>query len=243
MKLLLFVSLVLISVRESSPHRSDSSVVINSRIQSGQSSFIEFPREFDRHSRNLLFSSSRQNDKRIMLRTVDDSAVSDSVNAFFDSYGAYLGVSVNDLAEYRIDMDSGSGCSFHRYQQTILGYPVYAGTIIVIVGSHGGVVEAHGHAALEADIPSEYRPAKPLPAARIHQIVRAHVSSNYPEASCREEDLKLATVWFRVDLVQGSSGSVVLATHVDGRCPERRGRSTVAFDLFGKSNSNLIINL
>ena len=233
MQALLLGLLVLIPIMESS--RSDSSVIIQSRIQSGQSSYIKFPRELGRHSDNIFHSSSQQNNKPdIKLRTVGDSAVSKSINTFFDTYGPYLGVSVNELSEYRIDMDPGSGCSFHRYQQTILGYPVFAGTIIVIVGSHGGVVEAHGHAALEADIPSEYLSPKPFSATRIRQVVRTHVLSIYPEASCRDEDLILQTVWYRVDLVHGSSGSVILATHVDGRCTLRRGPSAIAFDLFSK---------
>jgi hypothetical protein len=214
---------------------SSSRVQVESRVRTGQSSYIRFPVEKQKHAEMLRFMADFSAPGREAARIPTIQSEKGEIASFLDSYGSYLGVTTAQLTEVRIDADEGSGCSFHRYQQTILGYPVFAGTIVVILGSHGGVVEAHGHAAFEADISAEYLSAQPLSTVQAQRVVREYFASVRSGVLCQDDHLAVATVWYRTELLHGRSGRVVLATHVSGRCTDSdNDDAEILFDLFGE---------
>ena len=208
---------------------------VDSRLASGESSFVTFPSELDRHVENL---SLKKRGKGVSV-SPDSAVVESSRDAFLDTYAGQLGVKKEHLRRSRSIEEAGSGLTFHHYQQYVLGHKVFGGEVVVVTGSHGEVVEGHGHPLQVSDIVDFYADATfssntdAVKSAITSKISEVSQSSSASSVRCDEEAWSLETSWYRDSLMRsGTTGDVSLVVHAGGVCYTDKNMP-VAFDAFG----------
>lgn len=230
------------SIKGATNKHAHSGPHVDSRLSSGESSFISFPDELDKHVENLELRRSGKGSHV----TPDSTLVESSKNSFLDTYASQFGVKKEHLRRSHAHEEAGSGLTYHHYEQWAMGHKVFGGEVVVITGSHGQVVEGHGHPLQVSDILDFYADApyssdlEAVKSAVISKVSEVTQSSSVDVIHCDEDAWSLETSWYRGDLLsRGRTGEVSLVVHASGKCSVREGSASserkqgVVFDAFG----------
>jgi Zn-dependent metalloprotease len=216
----------------------------SSRVSSGLSSHLHFEPGLRSHLDNLnSFRIPPNKDRRKSV-----------LQSFWNQHSSYFGVLSEEMSLTKELHDHGASLTNYHYQQTLHGYEVYGGVIVVTIGSSDEPVSARGH-GLPADlIDVDLLQQINIDGSNAVNFVQRHINRLHEhdaalEATyvCTESSVKL--LWYRNDIVRGGQGRVSLSYLISGSCQRTTDVNTksppeqehfISFDAFVNSANGVV---